>query len=328
MDFGIAKSVDPVDDITQTGITVGSSSYMSPEQIGGDVVDFRTDVFSFGVLAYELLTYRKPFLNENLFLLLEQIVKEEPPPLASLVPDLPPSLVAVVEKAMKKSAEERFPTTRDLRNAIVAVQQEIAPSDVVPTDALESPEVDHEAARLHALDRLEILDTAPEPVFDDLVRLAAQLCATPFAYIAFLDRDREWLKARVGISAAAVARPFAFSALAISRRDVAVVEDAASDSRFAESPLVASEPGVRFCAAAPVTAGDGPIVGAVAVLDRQARSLEPTQLEALRALARQASSLLDLRRLRRAGREQSGEKLILEVAGLSDSPPAIAEKPH
>ena len=182
--------------------------------------------------------------------------------------------------------------------------------------------------RLQALDRLEILDTAPEPEFDDLARLAAQLCETPFAYVAFVDRDREWLKARVGIAAAAVPRSFAFSPLAIPSGDVVVVEDAASDSRFAENPLVVSEPGLRFCAAAPVKAGDGPIVGAVAVLDRSTRSLKPAQVEALRALARQASSLLDLRRLRRVGREQSGEKLILEVAGLSDSPRAAAEKPH
>jgi len=129
MDFGIAKSLDPETDITLTGIKVGSSSYMSPEQIGGDTVDFRTDIFSFGILAYELLSSRKPFRNDNLFLLLEQIVKEEPTPLVELAPDLPPSLVALVERAMRKKPEERLQSARDLRDALVAVEQEVAPAE-------------------------------------------------------------------------------------------------------------------------------------------------------------------------------------------------------
>ena len=103
---------------------------MSPEQIGGDSIDFRTDIFSFGILAYELLSSRKPFQNDNLFLLLEQIVKAEPTPLAELAPDLPPSLVALVERAMRKNPDDRFPSARDLRNALVAVQQEIAPGEM------------------------------------------------------------------------------------------------------------------------------------------------------------------------------------------------------
>ena len=129
MDFGIAKSLDPETDITLTGIKVGSSSYMSPEQIGGDSVDFRTDIFSFGILAYELLSSRKPFRNDDFFLLLEQIVKEEPTPLVELAPDLPPSLVVLVERAMRKKPEERFQSARDLRDALVAVEREVAPAE-------------------------------------------------------------------------------------------------------------------------------------------------------------------------------------------------------
>lgn len=321
MDFGIAKSVDPVNDITLTGITIGSSSYMSPEQIGGDSIDFRTDIFSFGVLAYELLSSRKPFQNDNLFLLLEQIVKTEPTPLAELAPDLPPSLVALVERAMRKNPDDRFPSTRDLRNALVAVQQEVAPAEAAISGVLGTPLAATESARLQALERLGILDTEPEREFDDLAHLAAVLCGTPFALISFVDRDREWFKSRVGLSAAELPRVLAFCSQPVARDDVVVVPDIAAEKRFAQNPLVAGDPGLRFYAGAPLSTSDGFAVGALSVLDSEPRQLSTEQLEGLRVLARQVTALLELRRLRRSEREQSGEKLMLEAAGLSDREP-------
>ena len=96
MDFGIAKSLDSTTSITKDGTAVGSTSYMSPEQIVGESIDARTDIFSLGVVAYELLTGRKPFEHEKLFLLLEQIVKSEATPLRELAPEVPEPLAAVV----------------------------------------------------------------------------------------------------------------------------------------------------------------------------------------------------------------------------------------
>ena len=324
MDFGNAKSAGPADDITQTGITVGSSSYMSPEQIGGDVIDFRTDIFSFGVLAHELLSGSKPFQNENLFLLLEQIVKEEPPSLAEIAPDVSPALVAIVERAMRKKPEDRFASARDLRDALVAVQHQIAPVNGGAPDALEIPLPDDETGRLAALARLEILDTGPEQEFDDLTLLASQLCATPVAFISFVDRDREWLKSKVGISESSFPRLLAFCAHAITGRDVFVVPDVAADPRFSRNPLMTGERGVRFYAGAPLLTPEGFAVGALCVIDRVPREMSAAQIEALRALSRQVMAQLELKRLRRVGREQSGDKLILEVAGLSDQAPAAA----
>ena len=326
MDFGIAKSVDPADEITKTGITVGSSSYMSPEQIGGDTVDFRTDIFSFGVLAYELLSGRKPFRNENLFLLLEQIVKEPPTPLAELAPDVSPALVAVVERALAKKPEDRFASARELRDALVAVQQQIAPGAAVG-GSLEIPLSEDEAGRLASLERLEILDTEPEREFDDLALLASQVCGTPFAIISFVDRDRAWLKSRLGITESSFPRLVSFCSHVIRGRDVLVVPDAAEDPRFSGIPLVVGELGARFFAGAPLLTSDGYSVGTLGVLDRVPRQLAPPQVEALRALSRQAMAQVELRRRRRLDREQSGEKLILEVAGLSDRAPAARTEP-
>jgi serine/threonine protein kinase len=328
MDFGIAKSVDPAGDITMTGITVGSSSYMSPEQIGGDTIDFRTDLFSFGVLAYELLSYRKPFRNENLFLLLEQIVKEDPLPLAEVAPGLPAPLVEVVEKAMAKRPEDRFASAKDLRNALIAVQQQLPANGHAETRLHTVRHPGDDSVRLRALERFEIVDTEPDPAFDDLARLAAQLCGTPFAVISLVDQDREWFKSRIGVAATQVPRKAAFGAQTIAERDVLEVPDASVDQRFAANPLVAGEPGVRFYAGAPLTTEEGFAVGTLSVLDVVARELSRGQLDSLRAIARQVVAQLELRRLRRSDREQSGEKLILEAAGLGDdnAPSGLEEK--
>lgn len=121
MDFGIAKAMDSSTDITKKGVTVGSSSYMAPEQIVGDPIDGRTDIFSLGVLAYELLSFRKPFRHESLFRLLEMIVKEEPEPLSEVIPELPAPVVAIVERAMRKAPADRFDTSGDLRAALTAL---------------------------------------------------------------------------------------------------------------------------------------------------------------------------------------------------------------
>jgi hypothetical protein len=288
---------------------------MSPEQIGGDSLDFRTDIFSFGVLAYELLAGRKPFVNENLFLLLEQIVKEEPTPLAQAAPGVPAPLVVIVERAMAKKPEDRFSSAREIREALMAVQQQLAPADATLAN-LVAVLPDDEPGRLAALERLDILDTEPEQEFDDLARLASQVCETPFAVISFVDRDREWFKAKVGIPQNSFPRLLGFGVHAIGGRDSLVVADAAADARFAANPLVTSEPGVRFFAAVPILTPDGYGVGTLAVLDRTSRELTDGQLESLRALSRQVMAQLELRRRRRSEREQSSEKLILEVAGL------------
>ena len=330
MDFGIAKSVDPAEDITQTGITVGSSSYMSPEQIGGDTVDFRTDIFSFGVLAYELLSGRKPFRNDNLFLLLEEIVKEEPSPLAEVAPNVPPGLIAIVERAMQKKPEERFASARELRDALVAVEQHVSRAGHGLSDSVDVPLPGDESGRLAALEQLEILDTEPEPEFDDLAHLASRLCRTPFASISFVDRDREWTKSRVGISASSFPRLLAFGAHAIAGRNVFVVGDATADVRFADNPLVVGEPRLRFYAGAPLLTPEGYAIGTLSVLDRVPRELSPDEIEGLRALSRQVMAQLELRRRRREEREPSSEKLILEVAGLVDRASAATppEKPQ
>jgi serine/threonine-protein kinase len=122
LDFGIAKlRVADASVITGTGATFGTAFYMSPEQArGAGDVDPRTDVWSLGVVLYELLSGRKPFLGEQFLHVIHQILSSEPPPLATLRPELPPALISVVESAMKKELAQRLPS-------VVALSEALAP---------------------------------------------------------------------------------------------------------------------------------------------------------------------------------------------------------
>lgn len=314
MDFGIAKALDSPSPLTGTGVALGSSAYMAPEQVCGDPIDPRTDIFSFGVLAFELLAYQRPFVNENLFRLLEMIVKEDPdPPLARIEPQLPLALVEIVEKTMRKNPEERFSTMREVLAALVAAHPEAAPAPLEAEVAL--PE--GEGERFSALQRYAILDTPPESAFDDLAWLASRVCGTSYSMISLVAPDRVWVKAHVGAAVPEDPRGSGFSTHALLGRDVMVVPDAAADSRFRDNPSIAA--GLRFYAGAPLVTPDGQAIGTLSVHDREARELSPEQCQALRVLAAQVVAQLELRRRRRQETERSGEKLILEVAGLADA---------
>jgi transcriptional regulator with GAF, ATPase, and Fis domain len=168
-----------------------------------------------------------------------------------------------------------------------------------------------ESARLDVLRRYEILDTPPEVPFDDLATLASHLCDTPIALVGFVARDREWFKARIGMSIDAAPRDISFSAHAILQSDVFVVPDASTDPRFTSNPLVTETPRIRFYAGAPIETSDGHSLGTICVIDRVPRELRESQLEGLRALARHAVSLLEFRRTRmRDSVAQSAEELL------------------
>jgi PAS domain S-box-containing protein len=150
-----------------------------------------------------------------------------------------------------------------------------------------------EALRLRALHDLQVLDSAPEQLFDDIAALAAQVCGTPIALISLVDEQRQWFKARVGLAAQETPRDVAFCAHAIQApSEVMVVPDALLDGRFASNPLVNNDPSIRFYAGAPIVTDDGLALGTVCAIDRQPRELSSEQLRCLQALARQAAQLL------------------------------------
>ena len=111
---------------------------------------------------------------------------------------------------------------------------------------LQPPIPSNELARLAALRQYEILDTAPEKVFDDFTFLAAQICRTPIALISFIDGDRQWFKSKVGVDVDCTPRDVAFCAYAIMQQNLLVVPNALNDSRFANNPLVVNAPEIIF----------------------------------------------------------------------------------
>ncbi|HSH60737.1 MAG TPA: response regulator [Acidimicrobiales bacterium] len=153
-----------------------------------------------------------------------------------------------------------------------------------------------EEARLAALHSYDILDTAPEEGFDDLVRLAAYICDVPIALVSLVDADRQWFKARIGLESAETSRDVSFCAHAISGEEPFLVPDAQADERFANNPLVTSGPGIRFYAGVPLLAREGHALGTLCAIDRRPRTFSTRQLEALQALSRQVVALLEQRR--------------------------------
>ena len=138
--------------------------------------------------------------------------------------------------------------------------------------------LDAESERLAALRRYRILDTEPERGFDDLALLASHICGTPMALITLVDEQRQWFKARVGVTIAETSRAVSFCAHAINQRGIFIVSDALSDDRFRENALVTDDPNIRFYAGAPLVTPDGYALGTLCVADRKPRTLAPEQV--------------------------------------------------
>ncbi len=113
MDFGLAKLKGSLK-LTKTFSTVGTLAYMAPEQIQGEEVDARSDIFSFGILLYEMLTGHKPFRGEHEAAMVYSIVNENPDPLQRYVPDAPSELLHVVDRALEKDREDRYQTIHEM----------------------------------------------------------------------------------------------------------------------------------------------------------------------------------------------------------------------
>src|SRR5262249_34443239 len=153
LDFGLAKLVEsaPVEGeaetrmqgLTQAGTIVGTVAYMSPEQARGRTLDARTDIFSLGVVLYEMLTCRHPFLGETMSHTMVAILEKKPSPLAQVVRDVPDELEQIIVKALAKNADERYQSTVELLADLKALERRLefaaglgsASEDFAPRDA-------------------------------------------------------------------------------------------------------------------------------------------------------------------------------------------------
>ncbi len=153
-----------------------------------------------------------------------------------------------------------------------------------------------DAARVAALQRLEILDTPPEAPFDELAKVAACVCETPTGLVTLVDAHRQWFKARYGFSVPETDRSISFCTYTIAERSLLEVQDAEQDPRFSDNPLVTGDPHIRFYAGAAIVTPDGHALGSLAVIDYRPRTLTDGQRATLLALANQVVAQIELRR--------------------------------
>lgn len=170
-----------------------------------------------------------------------------------------------------------------------------------------------EDARLRALRDYDILDSAPEPVFDDLTRLAAHICGTPISLVSLIDEDRQWFKSRHGLAATETPREQAFCAHAILDDQLLEIRNALDDGRFADNPLVLGDPNIRFYAGSPLRTPEGRALGTLCVIDREPRELTGQQREALRILSHQVMMQIELRRHIRRLQDVMLERALVET---------------
>jgi predicted Ser/Thr protein kinase len=213
MDFGIAKLKDQESQLTQTGMALGTVAYMSPEQLKGEKVDHRVDIFSFGVLAYELLVGKRPFHADSVSTLFYQLLHENPPPIED--PEVPAELKTAVEKCLAKTLDVRYRSFDDVLVDLETVQSLVGDDEEAITDDPFSGDATSSAARLVAKTARSIAAgdlTAAEQTLD----IARRECDR-----ATFDREFGALVAQLE-----------------TRRNAAAARQAATDSGMADSGAV------------------------------------------------------------------------------------------
>jgi len=173
-------------------------------------------------------------------------------------------------------------------------------------------EPENETTRLEALKLYDIMDSMAEEQYEQIVQLASYICDVPIALISFVDKDRQWFKARVGLDAQETHRDAAFCAHAILKPDeMLIVEDASKDERFADSALVLDHPNIRFYAGYPLNTESGHALGTLCVIDSKPKQITQKQKETLKILGDNVVTLL--------GAVEMNETMFMVMDSLKDS---------
>lgn len=141
-DFGVARAWDDSQELTRTGSVIGTATYFSPEQARGEPADGRSDIYSLGVVLFEMLTGRPPFVGESPVSVAYQHVTVEPPAPSSLNPDIPTELDAIVGKALQKTPDLRYQSADEIRRDLLLFLRGEAPAaaaPIAPAAASEAP---------------------------------------------------------------------------------------------------------------------------------------------------------------------------------------------
>ncbi len=188
MDFGLAKLKGSLK-LTRTSSTVGTLAYMSPEQIQGGEVDARSDIFSFGIVLYEMLTGHLPFRGEHEAAMMYSIMNEEPESVLKYQPDLSPELDRIIHRALEKDPEDRYQSIADMVSELRKILKES--SKVVRPSVLQT-EVPETAAVMEAQDRVaEKQIGIPKTTLLSVIGIVVLLITVIFYYTVFRNRTVE-----------------------------------------------------------------------------------------------------------------------------------------
>ncbi|MCA1634474.1 MAG: serine/threonine-protein kinase, partial [Acidobacteria bacterium] len=222
LNFGLAKLVETEDPAgvdteaqtralvkTEPGVVMGTAQYMSPEQAHGLETDARTDVWSLGVVLYEMIAGRMPFEGVTWSHVIVSILEHEPAPLARFAPDAPAELERIVRKCLTKECDERYQTARDLMIDLKNLRRELDLQSELERSAalyrIDAPTTKTCSGASQTIDRAtekdtilltDFVNTTGDPVFDGTLKqaLAVQLSQSPFLNIFSEDRARDALK--------------------------------------------------------------------------------------------------------------------------------------
>jgi two-component system sensor histidine kinase/response regulator len=147
------------------------------------------------------------------------------------------------------------------------------------------PIIHAESERLRLLERLKLLDSPPELVFDSITRLTADVLEVPIALLTFVDKERQWFKSQVGLGVRETPRIHSFCAHTIPLDGPLIIEDALNDGRFCNNPLVTAEPSIRFYAGVPIHSARGFVIATLCVIDRLPRDFTARELRLLEQFA-------------------------------------------
>ncbi|MGA9651072.1 PAS domain S-box protein [Pedobacter sp.] len=178
-----------------------------------------------------------------------------------------------------------------------------------------------EQDRLNALRSYHILDTLSEEEYDELTDLASVICETPIALISLVDSDRQWFKSKKGLAAPETDRAYSFCAHAIiNPNEILEVENAKTDERFKDNPLVTGDPNIAFYAGVPLVNEDGYPLGSLCVIDSASKKLSDQQKKALKTIAHQVMDKMELRRkIALLEQIEKNNKVLLDASLLSDA---------
>lgn len=161
-----------------------------------------------------------------------------------------------------------------------------------------TPMPGNEQERIKSLHKHEILNTLPEEIYDDITRLAADICGTPIASLNLISEDKQFAKSSVGVDCNGQRETSFCAHTILNPEEVMVVPDSRYDHRFADNPFTTTDPPIIFYAGVPVRDANGLALGSLCVIDSRPRELSDVKMESLKALAKLVDTHFEIRRLK------------------------------